>query len=216
MPRTTTVHNPLFARLYTRLVRNESAQETEFRSRLTTGVSGRVIEIGAGSGANFAHYPPAVDHVLAIEPEPYLRRQAIAAARRAPVAVDVREGAADALPAADGEFDTAVFSLVLCTVPDQAVALGEAERVLRAGGELRFYEHVVSRRPSMARVQRIFDRTFWPHVAGGCHAARDTAGAIEAAGFTIETCDRKAFAPSPIVPPFPHIVGVARKQERAS
>ncbi len=211
MPATTTVHNPLFARLYTRLVRNESEKETEFRGRLMTGVRGRIIEIGAGSGTNFAHYPPAVDQVVAVEPEPYLRRQAIEAARHAPVPVEVRESAADTLPAADGEFDAAIFSLVLCTVPDQAQALAEAKRVLRPGGELRFYEHVVSRKPGMARVQRVFDRTFWPHVAGGCHAARDTEVAIAAAGFTIERCDREAFAPSPVIPPFPHIVGLARK-----
>jgi ubiquinone/menaquinone biosynthesis C-methylase UbiE len=210
VPETTTVRNPVFARLYTRLARNETAKEKEFRRRLLTGARGRVIEIGAGSGANFAHYPAEVTQVIAVEPEPYMRRQATEAAAGAPVPVEVREGTADALPAASGEFDAAIVSLVLCSVPDPARALAEARRVLRPGGELRFYEHVISRKPSMARVQRAFDRTFWPHVAGGCHCARDTASAIEAAGFTIESCEREAFAPSRLVPPFPHIVGVAR------
>jgi ubiquinone/menaquinone biosynthesis C-methylase UbiE len=209
---TQTVRNPLFARLYTRMVRNESAMETEFRDRLTAGVRGRVIEIGAGSGANFAHYPETVEDVLAVEPEPYLREQAIRAAAGAPVAIEVIDATADRLPGADSEFDTAIVSLVLCTVPDPAGALAEAKRVLRAGGELRFYEHVISRKPSMARLQRIFDRTFWPHVAGGCHAARDTERAIEEAGFTIETSEREAFAPSPLLPAFPHVVGIARPQ----
>jgi ubiquinone/menaquinone biosynthesis C-methylase UbiE len=210
MTETTTVRNPLFARLYTRLARNETAEETEFRRRLLAGVGGQVIEVGAGSGANFAHYGADVTQVLAVEPEPYLRKQATKAATEAPVAIEVREGTADDLPAASGEFDAAVVSLVLCTVPDPARALAEAKRVLRVGGELRFYEHVISHKASMARLQKVFDRTFWPHVAGGCHCARDTASAIEAAGFTIESCDRESFAPSPLVPPFPHIVGLAR------
>jgi ubiquinone/menaquinone biosynthesis C-methylase UbiE len=210
MPTTTTVRNPLFARLYTRIARNETPKEREFRGRLLTGARGRVIEIGAGSGANFSHYPTEVTLVVAVEPEPYLRRQASSAAATAPVPIEVRDGTADRLPSGDGEFDAAIVSLVLCSVPDQARALAEARRVLRPRGELRFYEHVISRKPGMARLQRIFDRTFWPHVAGGCHASRDTAAAIEAAGFTIESCEREAFAPSPIIPPFPHIVGVAR------
>jgi ubiquinone/menaquinone biosynthesis C-methylase UbiE len=205
-----TVRNPLFARLYTRIARNESAKETEFRNRLTAGASGRVIEIGAGSGANFGHYPETVESVLAVEPEPYLREQAISAAVAAPVPIEVIDATADSLPVGDSEFDAAVVSLVLCTVPDPAGALAEAKRVLRAGGELRFYEHVISRKPSMARLQRIFDRTFWPHVAGGCHAARDTERAIAEAGFTVETSEREAFAASPLLPPFPHVVGIAR------
>lgn len=205
-----TVRNPMFARLYTRMVRSESAKETEFRDRLMVGARGRVIEIGAGSGANFGHYPDTVERVLAIEPEPYLRKQATSAARTAATPIEVIDATADRLPVPDSEFDTAIVSLVLCTVPDPAAALAEAKRVLRAGGELRFYEHVISRNSRMARVQRILDRTFWPHVAGGCHAARDTERAIEEAGFKIETSEREAFAPSPLLPPFPHVVGLAR------
>lgn len=207
------VRNPLFARVYSRMARNESAKETEFRNRLTSGAHGRVIEIGAGSGANFAHYPPAVERVIALEPEPYLRGQAIEAAAAAPLAIEVIDGTADSLPCPDAAFDVAIISLVLCTVPDPAGALAEARRVLRADGELRFYEHVISRKPSMARLQRFLDRTFWPHVAGGCHAARDTEGAIEGAGFTIECSARESFSPSRVVPPFPHVVGIARLRQ---
>jgi ubiquinone/menaquinone biosynthesis C-methylase UbiE len=205
------VRNPIFARLYTVMSRHESEKELSFRRRLMEGVGGRAVEVGAGSGANFAHYPPAVTEVVAVEPEPYLRKQASSAAARAPVSVEVRAGTAEAIPADDDEFDVAVVSLMLCTVPDQAVALSEVSRVLRAGGELRFYEHVISRKPGMQRVQRVFDRTFWPHVAGGCHCARDTEAAIEQAGFSIESCHREAFQAAPILPPFPHIVGVARR-----
>jgi ubiquinone/menaquinone biosynthesis C-methylase UbiE len=168
------------------------------------------VEVGAGSGANFAHYPAAVTEVVAVEPEPYLRKQASSAAASAPVSVEVRAGTAEAIPAGEDEFDVAVVSLMLCTVPDQAAALAEVSRVLRPRGELRFYEHVISRKPGMARVQRVFDRTFWPHVAGGCHCARDTEAAIERTGFSIEGCYREAFQAAPFLPPFPHIVGVAR------
>jgi hypothetical protein len=82
--------------------------------------------------------------------------------------------------------------------------------VIRPGGELRFFEHVVSRRPGAARVQR-FAELFWPHVAGGCHPARDTGGAIEAAGFAITSCDRFAFSSGFPMPKIPHILGAARR-----
>jgi ubiquinone/menaquinone biosynthesis C-methylase UbiE len=127
------------------------------------------------------------------------------------VAVRVVDGLADALPAEDESFDAAVASLVLCSVPEQALALAEIRRVLRPGGELRFYEHVIARKPAMARMQRFSDATFYPHIAGGCHAARDTGAAIEAAGFEIEQLDRFPFKTAALAPPIPHILGVARR-----
>jgi hypothetical protein len=83
--------------------------------------------------------------------------------------------------------------------------------VIRPGGELLFYEHVVSHSRWQARVQRAFDASFWPHVAGGCHLARDTTAAIEQAGFRIETFERFPYSPAPWLPPDPHIIGVARR-----
>jgi ubiquinone/menaquinone biosynthesis C-methylase UbiE len=125
--------------------------------------------------------------------------------------IEVRDGVAEALPAEDGEFDAAVASLVLCSVSDQRAALGEIARVLRPDGELRFYEHVISNRPGMARIQRTLDTTIYPPIAGGCHCARDTGAAITTAGFQIEREERIAFKPSPLIPPIPHILGVARR-----
>lgn len=206
------VKHPLFARFWTFLSRNEPAEIKRHRDELLAGLSGRVIELGAGGGANFGHYPRTVESVLAVEPEPYLREKARAAAAKADVPIDVVDGEAGALPAADGSFDAAVACLVLCSVPDQSVALAELRRVLRPRGELRFYEHVLSHRRGVAASQRAVDATFWPHAFGGCHTARDTPGAIEAAGFTMEEQRRMWVNPVQIaVPAATHAIGRARR-----
>jgi SAM-dependent methyltransferase len=205
------VHHPIFARLFAWGASNAPAEQTEHRRKLLEGLSGRVVEVGAGNGLNFPHYPPEVTEVLAVEPEPYLREKAEQAAATAPVPVKVVHGLADSLPAGDGEFDAAVASLVLCSVPDQATALAELRRVLRPGGELRFYEHVRSQDPRAARAQ---DRTnrLWPRFSGGCHPNRDTPQAIAAGGFEVERCERFAFRPFFLLKAIePHVIGVARR-----
>ncbi len=207
------VSHPLFARLYARLsAKAEEKGQAAHREELLSGLSGRVVEIGAGHGLNFAHYPDTVDEVLAVEPEPHLRRLASIAAERVSVPIRVMDGAADRVPAGDGEFDAAVACLVLCSVPDQGRALRDLRRVLRPSGELRFYEHVLAAEPGLARAQRLGDRSgLWPLVAGGCHASRDTAGAIEAAGFEIEECRRFPFRAEVVeVLATPKILGIAR------
>jgi ubiquinone/menaquinone biosynthesis C-methylase UbiE len=206
----TEVHHPLFARVWTRMAKREPAEQTAHRRELLVGLSGRVIELGAGSGANFAHYPATVSELVAVEPEPYLREQAEAAARAAPVPVRIVDGVADALPGGDGAFDAAVACLVLCTVPDQARALAELRRVLRPGGELRFYEHVHAHSQPARTVLEVLDRTLWPRLAGGCHPTRETQAAIAGAGFTLGDVRRFGFAPGP-TPPIPHILGSARR-----
>lgn len=204
------VHHPLFARMYPRISATADARGgREHRDELLAGLRGRVLELGAGNGPNFGLYPVEVESVVAVEPEPRLRALAADAARSAPVPIDVVAGTADALPAPDGSVDVAVASLVLCTVPDQESALAELRRVLRPGGELRFYEHVVSR-GRLRYFQRFSDATWYPPVAGGCHMARDTVAAIEAAGFRIERCRRFGFAPGPLAPKIAHVLGVAR------
>jgi ubiquinone/menaquinone biosynthesis C-methylase UbiE len=203
--------HPIFARVYPRIARTaERSGAAAHRRALLAGLTGRVVEVGAGHGLNFAYYPAGVAEVLAVEPEPHLRLLAEAAAGEAPPPVSVVDGTAEALPAADQSQDAAVVSLVLCSVADAEVALREIRRVLRPGGELRFYEHVVSRRPGVARVQRALDATIYPSLAGGCHCARDTDAAIRCAGFRVEREERIAFKPSPLAPAIPHIVGVAR------
>jgi ubiquinone/menaquinone biosynthesis C-methylase UbiE len=206
------VRHPIAARLIERTLRTaEKRGQAEHRRRLLAGLEGRVVELGAGSGINFRHYPDSVTEVVAVEPEEYLRRLAQQVAATAPVPVSVVPGVSGDLPLEDASCDAGVACLVLCTVPDQRRALAELARVIRPGGELRFYEHVVSRRPFEAGLQRLADATFWPHVAGGCHLSRDTGPVIEESGFRIESCDRFPFSPGPPLPPDPHILGVARR-----
>lgn len=207
------VHHPLFARCYARAADSmERHGAADHRRRLLDGIGGRVIEVGAGTGANFTHYPPAVSEVLAVEPEGYLRQLAEQAAREARVPVRVVDGLADRLPAGDGEFDAAVTSLVLCSVPDQATALEELRRVLRPGGRLYFWEHVRAQTPGLARLQRVVDATVWPWFGGGCHTARDTVAAIAAAGFTVDRLERfdlpDVRAP---IPAKPQVLGTATR-----
>lgn len=206
-----THHHPLFARLYPRI--SHAAEQrggAEHRRTLLEGLRGRVVEIGAGHGVNFAYYPPGVTHVLAVEPEPRLFALAQRASESSPVPVQVTRATAEALPVEDASFDAAVVSLVLCTVADQSAALREIRRVLAPGGELRFYEHVVSQRPVAAHIQRALDATIYPPLAGGCRCARDTRTSIRATGFAIEREQRFSFKLSPVAPAIPHILGIAR------
>src|SRR5438067_6008595 len=185
------VDHPLFARFESRLAALElRTGGNKLWRELFDDLTGDVVDVGPGSGIGFAYYPREVTQVLAVEPETYMRSKAEEAAARAPVPVRVVDGLADSIPADEASFDAAVTGRVLCSVPDQAAALAEIRRVLRPGGELRFYEHVVARKPRAARAQRTADRLFWIRTFGGCHTSRDTVGAIERAGFEIERLRR--------------------------
>ena len=205
------VENPVFARVFHRFFgRDRGRGEDDLRRELLDGARGRVVEVGAGNGINFEHYPTTVDRLVAIEPEPYLRSQAERAAADAPVPVEVRSGTAASLELAPRSVDVLVVSGVLCSVPDQGAALAEFRRVLRPGGELRFYEHVRSRRPAFARWQRWVDPV-WSRFMGGCHTNRDTVTSIDAAGFRLERCRGFGFPPSArAYPVTPRVIGVAR------
>ena len=210
----TAVRHPLFARMYARMAPAfEAKGGGAHRDELLAGVGGRVVEVGAGTGLNFAHYPRSVREVVAVEPEPYLRAKAAQAAAAAEVPVRVVDGVADALPLEDAGCDAGVASLVLCSVTDQHAALRELFRVIRPGGELRFYEHVRAETPRLARFQKRVD-VVWPHLGGGCHASRPTLDAIKAAGFRIEQARRFSFRPAVAAYPVaPHVIGVARRPD---
>ncbi|MGW5864997.1 class I SAM-dependent methyltransferase [Streptomyces sp. NPDC055239] len=206
------VHHPVFARFYARQSVAAERVIAAYRKELLSGLSGRVIEVGAGNGLNFAHYPSAVSEVVAIEPERTLRQLAASTAVRVDVPVDVVPGVAEALPVKSEAFDGAVTSLVLCSVRDVPRALGELRRVLRPGGELRFFEHGVAPGTAMATAQRALDRTVWPLLFGGCHVARDTVGALRAAGFEIGPYRSLLVPPKgPRLPSSYCVLGTARR-----
>lgn len=207
---THTRRHPLHARFYARVVPLMDRGITDHRARLLDGASGRLLEIGAGTGANFPFYPEKLTSALAVEPEPHLRNIAAAAADQAAVPIEVVDGIADRLPAADGSVDVAVACLVLCTVPDPGAALAELFRVLRPGGRLRFFEHVQATSTGRRRLQRLADATVWPLLNGGCHTARDTRTAIERAGFVIDHLEQHGSGDTGMpFPSAPQVLGTA-------
>ena len=206
------IGHPLFARMYRRLAAaSEKAGAADHRQRMLQDLKGEVVEVGAGHGLNFRHYPEGVQRVLAVEPEAHLRGHATASAARAAVDIEVVEGDADHLPVADGSVDAVVFSLVLCSVPDPARTLAEARRVLKQGGQIRFYEHVAADNAKWLRMQLRME-PFWKVIGGGCNLTRRTEDAIVAAGFHVDTCERFLFQPSiTFRPAAPHILGSATR-----
>jgi ubiquinone/menaquinone biosynthesis C-methylase UbiE len=207
---TGTAQHPIFARAFDRISPLMEREVASFRDELLAGLSGRVVEIGAGNGANFAHYPPTVDDVIAIEPEPFLRAKATERAAGASVPVRLYDAVAEELPLEEASVDAAVTSTVLCTVPDLGSATRELRRVLKPGGELRFLEHVRATNPRKARVQRSLDRPrLWPRLGGGCHCGRDTVAAIETAGLWIEQIRSFDLGPA-WLHTNPHVLGIAR------
>jgi SAM-dependent methyltransferase len=183
----------------------------DLRRRLLTGLRGRVLELGCGDGRAFEHYRPGVERVLAVEPDATARTAATQRARDAAVPIDVVDGDAVALPAEGGAFDAAVVVWVLCSVPDPAAALRELRRVLRPGGELRFYEHVRSPHAVFRGLQRAADTLFWTRALGGCETTRDSAAAIAAAGFEIVALESGFHSSSLLtITSAPYVLGTAR------
>jgi SAM-dependent methyltransferase len=157
------VHHPIFARLYPRMARAMGrGGMAEHRAALLAGLTDEGIEIGAGSGANFAHYPIGVTSVLAVEPEPHLRAIAQQAAEHAPMPIEVVDGLVQQLPVGDGVADAVVSALVLCSIADPDSAFREIRRVLRPDGEFRFLGHVRADTPGIVRIQRLWTRRSGP------------------------------------------------------
>lgn len=188
--------------------RMDRAGAAEHRRRLVAEARGEVLEVGAGTGKNLPLYWTA-SRVVALEPDPAMRARAVGASRAARVPVKVVDGDAGALPFEDAAFDTVVFGLVLCTVPDPGRALAEARRVMRPGGTLRFYEHVRADNPGLARWQDRLERP-WGWIGGGCHPNRDTVAAIAEAGFDAVSLEEFDFAAMPRLVR-PHVIGVAER-----
>jgi ubiquinone/menaquinone biosynthesis C-methylase UbiE len=197
--------HPIFARVWGTVVRLGGRTERLHREELVRGLAGTVLELGAGPGLNLALYEPAV-RVVAVEPEPTMARMASGRGRRARAPVVVLRGVAEALPFPDGTFDSVVACYLLCSVASPPRALDELRRVLRAGGEVRVYEHVRSDRPGAARLQDLVT-PLWHRFGCNCHPNRDTVGALHEAGFEVEVRPASYGPPTPVRP---HVLGVAR------
>jgi SAM-dependent methyltransferase len=209
------VRHPIFARVYRLLSAFDESSMGVYRDELLAGLKGEVVEIGAGSGLNFGHLPPGVTSLIAVEPEPYLRRLATARAQQASVPVTVRSAVAERLPLGERSCDAVVACLVLCTVSSQLEALAEISRVLRPGGELRFLEHVTSDGRKGA-AQRLLDGSgAWPLLAGGCRCARDTVASLKGAGFELINIRRLTIGPS-WMPANPVVLGSALPPTRSA
>ncbi len=194
------VDNPFFARIWPVVASHETEAVRALRRENLVGLSGRVLEVGAGVGTNFANYPDTVERVLAVEPEPRLLAHARIAAAAAPIPVVVTRETAEGL-SGDEPFDAIVCSLVLCSVRDPDSVLRRLYSLLRPGGELRYLEHVASA-GVRGRYQRLADATLWPRLFGNCHTHRDTERSIIEAGFEVDASRREwtlpAWAPMPV------------------
>ncbi|MDQ3353855.1 MAG: class I SAM-dependent methyltransferase [Actinomycetota bacterium] len=190
--------HPWFARLYGLLARLAEKGELGDRRRvLLAGATGRVLDLGAGTGENFKHYPPEVTEVVAVEPDPHMRRQADRRIGEAAMKVELVDAAGERLPFEMSSFDTVVATLVLCSVDDPDRTLSELRRVLSPGGRLLFLEHVRARTEGLATWQDRLERP-WMAVGGGCHPNRETGGAIDGNGFMLkdlETFDLRSSLP---------------------
>ncbi|MET8797490.1 class I SAM-dependent methyltransferase [Nocardia sp. NPDC004568] len=158
------------------------------RERVCAGLSGRVIELGFGSGLNVPFYADAVDSVSAVEPADL--GWELSARRRATARVPIERAGLDgqSLPFSDGSFDAALSTWTMCTIPDIEAALAELRRVLVPGGTLHFVEHGLAPDPKVQRWQHRLD-PLQQRIAGGCHLDRDIRGLIESAGFGIRELD---------------------------
>lgn len=186
-----------FAALYDRSLKaTEEAGLREMRRALLAEASGRTIDIGAGTGVNLDLFPDAVTELVMAEPDPHMAKQLRRKLAVSERAAELVEAPAERLPFADSSFDTAVFTLVLCTAPDPRGALAETARVLKPGGKMLFLEHVRAEDPALARWQDRFERP-WRFIADGCHCNRDTVAAIEASPLTVERVEHDKLPKAP-------------------
>jgi SAM-dependent methyltransferase len=186
-----------FSALYDRGIEaTEEAGLRQMRRELLAAAGGSVLDLGAGTGANLDLYPAGIESLTLVEPDPHMTRQLRAKLAASERTATVVEAPAERLPFEDDSFDTAVATLVLCTVPDPAAALVEVARVLKPGGSLLFLEHVRANHPKLALWQDRFERP-WRFLADGCHCNRDTAATIEASPLTLDRVERDRLPKSP-------------------
>ena len=187
----------LFAALYDRgLKSTEEAGLRQMRRELLAGAGGRVVEIGAGTGVNLDLYPAAVESLALVEPDPHMAKRLRAHLAESSRAAEIVAAPAERLPFASGSVDTAVATLVLCTVPDPIAAVAELARVLKPGGQLLFIEHVRAEDPGLARWQDRLEKP-WRFFGDGCHCNRDTVATRAASRFELGDVERGALPKAP-------------------
>ena len=196
---------PLFARWYGVLARRADRGELGRRRHVLLGqASGRVLDVGTGTGESFKHLPATVRQLVALEPDPAMLRQARRHLDEAEVPVCLVQSKSERLPFPAGAFDTVVACLVLCTVGDLPATAAELHRVLRPGGRLLLMEHVRASDEGLAEWQDLVERP-WSWLHGGCRPNRPTLETVEGAGFRLDRLERYGFAI------LPHVHGVAER-----
>lgn len=201
----------MMARFYDRMMADYEAWIEARKRTLFSGVSGRVIEVGPGTGNNFRYLPATIEW-LGIEPNPYMHESLRQKAHAAGIEARLHAGVAGALPEANASADYVISTLVFCSVPDLPQALTEIHRVLKPGGRLIFLEHVAATRGTGLRLIQNLIRPAWQVIGDGCCINRDTGTALRAAGFS--TVHLEEFrVPRPPAPPWvsPHIMGHATR-----
>lgn len=187
----------VFAAVYDPMMKSaERGELGRLRDQVVGSARGAVLEIGAGTGLNLPRYP-AVDRLVATEPEEPMRRRLLGRVGAAPVPVEVVAAPAEALPFDDGEFDTVVSTLVLCSVADPAAAVREVRRVLKPGGRFVFLEHGGAEPADGSRAvwQRRLDG-LWAAVNAGCHLTRNVADVLASADLQPE--EIRVLEPRPV------------------
>lgn len=203
----------LMAAIYDRfLAPSEAHGVAQWRGELLAEASGHVLEVGAGTGLNLAHYPTHIEALTLNEPDPDMQRKLKTKLKQQPppFEVSINDASIEALPMPDESVDTIVCTLVLCSVPDPERALKELYRVLKPQGKLLYLEHIAAQDdPSRLRMQRLIEPG-WKLVAGNCHLTRHTEDTLRRSGFTIEACTHESMRKAM---PFlrPTIRGVAIK-----
>lgn len=181
----------------------------QYKERLFAELSGVVLEIGSGAGANLHYFPSTGIRWIGVDPNPFMKAHLVKEAQRLDLKIELRDGIAETLPAADESVDFVIGTLVLCSVVDQKRALEEVARVLKPGGKFLFIEHVAARRGTWLRgIQRLV-KPLWRRMGDGCYPDRETRAALERVGFASLQIEEFE-APLPVVGP--HIAGTAVKQ----
>lgn len=192
-----------FAAVWSRQTAHESATFLGLRERVASGAKGRVLEVGVGVGSNWRFLPPEIDYV-GIDPDEFMLQRARERASAEARHLTLEPYDVQSLPYEDESFDSVITTLTFCSVPDAQKGLAEMRRVLKPGGELRFWEHVRSDNRLYAQVQSMA-KPLTRVMAGGCEHNRDTLSAIRGAGFDVGSVERTRAMGMPM------ICGVATK-----